>query len=133
MPIDKINKLSREDVENRLTFGGFLVFHCPLKPDAVETLKMLAESSHRIKQCIMITGDNPPTAVHVTRNVEIVDRDALILDLRENPTHEAGLVWRIVDETKIILVDPSQPLDLKRLFDEYDICVTGATTKHETV
>jgi cation-transporting ATPase 13A1 len=40
-----------------------------------------------VEQCIMITGDNPrATTVHVTRNVEIVDRDALILDLRENPT-----------------------------------------------
>ncbi|KIK31835.1 hypothetical protein CY34DRAFT_102670, partial [Suillus luteus UH-Slu-Lm8-n1] len=126
-----INKLSREDVESRLMFGGFSVFHCPLKPDAVETLKMLAESSHR---CIMITGDNPPTAVHVTLNVEIVDRDVLILDLRENPTHEADLVWCTTDETKIVLVDPSRPLDLKRLFDKYDICVTtGATMKHETV
>lgn len=42
------------------------------------------------KQCIMITGDNPLTAVHVARDVEIVDRDALILDLRENPAHDAG-------------------------------------------
>ncbi|KAG2336157.1 HAD-like protein, partial [Suillus weaverae] len=125
MPIDKINKLSRKDVESRLTFAGFLVLHCPLKPDAVETLKMLADSSHR---CIMITGDNTLTAVHVARDMEIVDHDALILDLRENPAHEADLVWRTVDETKIILVDPSQPLD-QRLFDEYDACVTGATMK----
>lgn len=125
MSIDKINKLSREDAESALTFAGFLVFHCPLKPDAVETLKMLADSSHR---CVMITGDNPLTAVHVARDVEIVDRDALILDLRENPAHEADLVWRTVDETKIISVDPSQPLD-QRLFDEYDICITGAAMK----
>jgi magnesium-transporting ATPase (P-type) len=38
----------------------------------------------------MITGDNPLTALHVARDVEIVDRDALILDLKENPTHEGG-------------------------------------------
>jgi cation-transporting ATPase 13A1 len=38
----------------------------------------------------MITGDNPLTAVHVARDVEIVDRDALILDLRENPRNDAG-------------------------------------------
>lgn len=38
----------------------------------------------------MITGDNPLTAVHVARDVEIVDRQALILDLKENPAHEKG-------------------------------------------
>ena len=38
----------------------------------------------------MITGDNPLTAVHVAREVEIVDREALILDLAENPKHDAG-------------------------------------------
>src|SRR5260221_5017731 len=48
---------------------------------------MLADSSHR---CIMITGDNPLTAVHVAEEVEIIDRDALILDLRENPSHPGG-------------------------------------------
>ncbi|KAG1804204.1 hypothetical protein EV424DRAFT_1580805 [Suillus variegatus] len=130
MSTDKINKLSRENAESSLTFAGFLVFHCPLKPDAVETLKMLADSSHR---CIMITGNKPLTAVHVARDVEIVDRDALILDLRENPAHEAGefiiIIWSgALDETKIIPVDPSQPLD-QSLFDEYDICITGAAMK----
>ncbi|KAG9309968.1 hypothetical protein JVU11DRAFT_10001 [Chiua virens] len=125
MSIDKINKLHREEVESNLTFAGFLVFHCPLKADAVETLKMLADASHR---CIMITGDNPLTAVHVARDVEIVDRDALILDLKENATHEADLCWRTVDESKIIPVNPSEPLD-KSLFDEYDICITGAAMK----
>lgn len=38
----------------------------------------------------MITGDNPLTAVHVAREVEIVDREALILDLAENAKHDAG-------------------------------------------
>ena len=43
------------------------------------------------RQCIMITGDNPLTALHIARDVEIVDRDALILDLKENPAHEKGM------------------------------------------
>ena len=40
----------------------------------------------------MITGDNPLTALHVARDVEIVDREALILDLKENSAHETGKI-----------------------------------------
>lgn len=120
-----INKLPRDDIESGLTFAGFLVFHCPLKPDAVDSLKMLIDSSHR---CTMITGDNPLTAVHVATDVEIMDRHALILDLKENPAHPGDLEWRTVDEAKIIPVNPDEPLDLT-LFDEYDICITGAALK----
>ncbi|KAF9524952.1 endoplasmic reticulum Ca-transporting P-type ATPase [Crepidotus variabilis] len=123
---DKINKLHRPDVESQLKFAGFLVFHCPLKADAVASLKMLADSSHR---CVMITGDNPLTAVHVAREVEIVDRPALILDMAENPKHDEDLLWRTVDEKKMIPVNPNEPLDTS-LFDEYDICITGAAMKH---
>ncbi|CAE6501450.1 unnamed protein product [Rhizoctonia solani] len=123
--LDKVAQLKRDEIEKDLNFVGFLIFHCPLKPDAVATLKMLADSSHR---CIMITGDNPLTAVHVAREVEIVDRDALILDVKEGSSNESELVWRTVDETKIIPVNPSEPLDTT-LFEEYDICITGAAMR----
>ncbi|KAI0794848.1 endoplasmic reticulum Ca-transporting P-type ATPase [Abortiporus biennis] len=125
MATEKINKLAREEVESNLTFVGFLVFHCPLKPDAIDSLKMLAESSHR---CIMITGDNPLTAVHVAREVEIVDRDVLILDVRDDSAKTRGLIWHTVEDNIIIKVDPEEALDIT-LFDKYDICVTGAALK----
>ncbi|KAI0319700.1 endoplasmic reticulum Ca-transporting P-type ATPase [Amylostereum chailletii] len=125
LSVDKINKMTRDEVESKLKFAGFLIFHAPLKEDAVASLKMLADSSHR---CIMITGDNPLTAVHVARDVEIVDRDALILDLKEDAAHEADLVWRTVDESKIIPVNPADPID-QSLLDNYDICITGAALK----
>ncbi|CAL1710696.1 unnamed protein product [Somion occarium] len=119
MPVDKINKIPRDHVESKLTFAGFLVFHCPLKVDAIDTIKMLADSSHR---CVMITGDNPLTAVHVAREVEIVDREVYVLDAREgsNATPE---------DDKEIPIDISQPLNTA-LFDKFDICVTGAALKH---
>ena len=41
-----------------------------------------------MSQCVMITGDNPLTAVHVAQDVEIVDRDVMILDLKEGATAE---------------------------------------------
>nr|XP_019003040.1 cation-transporting ATPase 13A1 [Kwoniella mangroviensis CBS 8507]OCF66501.1 cation-transporting ATPase 13A1 [Kwoniella mangroviensis CBS 8507] len=121
---EQINTIQRDEVESKLTFAGFLVFHCPLKPDAVETLKMLNDSSHR---CIMITGDNPLTAVHVAKDVEIVDRETMILDLKEGTTSDE-LVWKNVDETIVIPVKASEPFDQK-LFDQYDICITGAALK----
>ena len=40
----------------------------------------------------------------------------------------SDLVWRNVDETTVIPVDPSAPFD-QSIFDEYDICVTGAALK----
>lgn len=51
----QINKLSRDEIESGLTFAGFLVFHCPLKPDAVESLKMLIDSSHRVGSAVLLT------------------------------------------------------------------------------
>ena len=42
--------------------------------------------------------------------------------------YSKDLVWRTVDERKVIPVNPTEPLDTS-LFDEYDICVTGAAMK----
>ena len=117
----KINDLKRENVEAGLTFAGFLVLQCPLKDDAKESVRMLNESSHRV---VMITGDNPLTAVHVAREVEIVDRDVLILDSPESDDGASHLVWRSVDDKVRIHVDPSLPID-PDILKTKDICVTG--------
>lgn len=117
----KVNELKREKVEAELTFAGFLVLHCPLKPDAKSSVQMLNESSHRV---VMITGDNPLTAVHVAREVEIVDRDVLILDAPEDDHSGEKLVWRSVDDLVSIPVDPTKPLD-PQIITKYDLCVTG--------
>ena len=117
----KINALKRENVESDLTFAGFLVLHCPLKDDAKEAVQMLSEGSHRV---VMITGDNPLTAVHVAREVEIVDRDVLILDTPEHSHNGEVLVWRSVDDKVSIPVDPTKPIDAEILASK-DVCVTG--------
>ncbi|KAI9741468.1 MAG: hypothetical protein M1818_004274 [Claussenomyces sp. TS43310] len=118
---NRINELKRENVESGLEFAGLLVLHCPLKDDAQKSVRMLNESSHRV---VMITGDNPLTAVHVAREVDIVDRDVLILDAPEHNDSKENLVWRSVDEKFSIPVDPSKPLD-KEILASKDLCVTG--------
>ena len=117
----RINNLKREDVEADLTFAGFLVLQCPLKDDAKSSVRMLNESSHRV---VMITGDNALTAVHVARQVEIVDREVLILDGPEHDNSGEKLVWKSVDEKVNIPVDPSKSLDPKILRNN-DLCITG--------
>ncbi|KAF2127493.1 cation-transporting ATPase 4 [Dothidotthia symphoricarpi CBS 119687] len=118
---NRINDLKREQVECDLHFAGFLVLQCPLKDDAIEACRMLNESSHRV---VMITGDNPLTAVHVAKQVEIVDRECYILDAPENDESGEKLVWRSVDDKTNIPVDPTKPLD-KEILDSNDICLTG--------
>lgn len=117
----RINDLKREEVECDLHFAGFLVLQCPLKEDAIKAVQMLNESSHR---CVMITGDNPLTAVHVARQVEIVDRDVLILDAPEHDDSGEKLVWRSVDDKTNIPVNPDVDLDANILKSK-DLCVTG--------
>ncbi|KAL6708081.1 putative cation-transporting ATPase 1 [Coniothyrium glycines] len=118
---NRINDLKREQVESDLRFAGFLVLQCPLKPDAIEAVRSLNESSHRV---VMITGDNPLTAVHVAKQVEIVDRDCYILDAPENDESGEKIVWRSVDDKISIPVDPTKALD-SQILETKDICITG--------
>ncbi|KAI5966159.1 SPF1 [Candida pseudojiufengensis] len=123
-PSVKVNKVTREQVESDLHFAGFIVFHCPLKDDAIETIKMLNESSHR---SIMITGDNALTACHVAKEVAITTKDVLILDAPEehhNAEATADLVWRNVQETVILPCNSTAPIDFIELA-KYDLCLTG--------
>lgn len=117
-----LENLERKDVEKDLTFAGFIVFHCPMKDDAVETIQMLNHSSHR---CVMITGDNPLTACHVASKVGIITKDVLILDKPEkNHSGDNSLEWRNVDETRVIPVNKDITFDMKFL-KENDLCITG--------
>lgn len=124
MSQSQIEDLDRDEVEHGLEFNGFLIFHCPLKNDAVETIKMLNESAHR---SVMITGDNPLTAVHVAKEVGIVQGETLILDkVDEFNVNDNMLQFRNVEETITIPFDASKDtIAHSEIFDKYDIAITG--------
>lgn len=65
-------------METELTFCGFVLISCPLKPDSKEVLRELRGSSHHLA---MITGDNPLTACHVSTVLEIVRPNTPVLVL----------------------------------------------------
>lgn len=126
-----VTKLDRKNVESDLKFAGFIVFHCPLKEDAIDTIQMLNESSHR---SVMITGDNPLTACHVAKEVAITTKEVLILDAPEDHhdvSEEHNLIWRNVDESTIIPFKSTDAIDLD-LFEKYDICITGYALNYLT-
>ena len=61
--------LPRAEAEAGLSFVGFAVLGCPLRPESAPALKELAESGHDL---VMITGDAPLTACHVARELGII-------------------------------------------------------------
>ena len=71
-----VRSVSRAAAESQLTFAGFLVLSCPLKPDSMATIAALRESSHRVA---MITGDHALTACQVAAELGITARPTLIL------------------------------------------------------
>ena len=47
---DKIAHFAHEQVRDTLQFSELLIFHCPVKEYAVETLKAFADSLHRVSE-----------------------------------------------------------------------------------
>jgi manganese-transporting P-type ATPase len=68
-PIRALKDEGRDSIEKNLTFAGFLVLDCPLKPDSRAVINEIKSSDHRV---VMITGDAVLTAAEVARQVGII-------------------------------------------------------------
>jgi len=44
----ELRELTREKLENNLTFAGFVIISCPLKSDSKAVIKEIVNSSHSV-------------------------------------------------------------------------------------
>uniref|UniRef100_A0A1B0CSV1 Cation-transporting ATPase n=1 Tax=Lutzomyia longipalpis TaxID=7200 RepID=A0A1B0CSV1_LUTLO len=113
----QMREIKREDVEKDLTFVGFVVISCPLKPDSKSIIKEIIQASHKV---VMITGDNPLTACHVAKELKFTRRPVLIL------TQKSHWTWQSISGDINLPVEQ----DVASFVQQYDLCITGEGLLH---
>lgn len=115
----------REEVENHLTFAGFIAFKCETRKDSMLVIRSLQDSSHA---CVMLTGDAPLTALSVAVEVGIAQfspNNALVL----TEVGEDGLEWRpaITSGANGDKVEPVkfEAAGIRKLGESRDLIITG--------
>ncbi|XP_014486718.1 PREDICTED: manganese-transporting ATPase 13A1 [Dinoponera quadriceps] len=113
-----LRELTRERLESNLTFAGFVIISCPLKPDSKAVIKEIVNSSHSV---VMITGDNPLTACHVSRELHFTKKpNTLILTENDNEWY-----WESIDKMMQLSLNASNIEPRKQIWHDYALCVTG--------
>lgn len=131
--------LSRNIVESKLHFLGFLVFNSTLKPETKSVIKELKNLS---KPIMIITGDNVYTAADVARKLSIISKEKLLLVLEEkifnnqNNQNKLQVVWKVSSINKDVNNQDNQDNqnnttiefdqdNLIELSKKYSLCLTG--------
>lgn len=109
--------IKREDVEKDLTFAGFVIISCPLKPDSKSVIKEIIQASHKV---VMITGDNPLTACHVAKELRFARKTILILTPIDEYLEKYH--WQTVSNDTQIKIESVKVTEFVK---SYDLCVTG--------
>lgn len=118
----RVREMKREEVECDLTFAGFLIISCPMKPDSKSVIKELIQSSHKV---VMITGDSPLTACHVARELRFTRKKLIILTPPEED-RKNNWSWVSIDGDQSYELDTKPgSKKLSHLLATHDLCITG--------
>lgn len=113
-----LRELTREELEKNLIFAGFVIISCPLKPDSKAVIKEIVNASHSV---VMITGDNPLTACHVSRELHFTKKSITLILTSNN----GEWIWESVDRKINLPLEIKNVSRNKEIWREYALCVTG--------
>ncbi|XP_076238087.1 endoplasmic reticulum transmembrane helix translocase [Calliopsis andreniformis] len=113
-----LRELTREDLEKNLTFAGFVIISCPLKPDSKAVIREILNASHSV---VMITGDNPLTACHVSRELHFTKKSVTLILTMFN----GEWIWESVDRKINLHLSMKNVTRGNEIWREYSLCVTG--------
>ncbi|XP_043502846.1 endoplasmic reticulum transmembrane helix translocase [Polistes fuscatus] len=115
----ELREFTRENLEKNLSFAGFVIISCPLKPDSKAVIKEILNASHSV---VMITGDNPLTACHVSRELHFTKKPSTLI-LMES---DGEWYWESVDrKTQIPLSMKNVKSQGNEIWKEHTLCITG--------
>eukprot|EP01080_Neovahlkampfia_damariscottae_P001121 gene1121-10635_t len=111
------SEITRENIEMNLNFLGFIILQNKIKPSTKETIKTL--NNVEISS-IMVTGDNPLTAISIGIECQILKKNIPIyLGKIEND----NISWKNIDDNEDQL-DVGTLLPLNQMTD-FQLAVTG--------
>lgn len=115
-----LRSLTRDELESELIFVGFVIISCPLKPDSSAVIKEIINASHFV---VMITGDNPLTACHVSRELHFTKKPVTLILTKSN---KENWHWESVDQkTTVSLGLENIKTEGKEIWKKYALCLTG--------
>jgi len=108
-----------EDPYRGLVFLGLLGLLDPPRRDVAEAIRICREAGIRI---VMVTGDQPVTARHIARDLELTDEEnpgvVMGKDLKDPDTLSEEERDRLLKVSIFARVTPKQKLDLVKLFQK---------------
>eukprot|EP00039_Didymoeca_costata_P010514 m.141659 g.141659 ORF g.141659 m.141659 type:complete len:908 (+) comp14857_c0_seq2:731-3454(+) len=117
------SNITRDSAEQGLDFAGFLVVSSPAKADSAPAIKMLQDSGHYV---VMITGDNPLTACHVSESMGLTSKPCVMLQKGKENSE-----WKWTTLTgDMVAPFTADKKAYREIYSKYDLCLTGNGLTH---
>ena len=107
----------REEAEKDLTFVGFIVAECPLKPDTADIIQELKDSSHEVK---MITGDNAMTAAFIGQQLQFGCGSSVFAS---ECSPQGKIIWKDLEDNKVATTSNAD--EVYKLSLSHMVCMNG--------